>query len=161
MSTKRPIFLYILLAALFAITLVYQVRYVPDFLSRERANVPFFAMRPGTNKVYMASRNTVTSGVRNGDALLAINGVPYRGSAQLGRAFNEAQPGSALTVTIAPSDSPQAEHTVPLPVTEEQFGSWDAVSDTVVGLLLPAVSLVLGFWVAFRRPREPDRYRRP
>jgi hypothetical protein len=82
LSTKRPIFLYILLAALFAITLVYQGRYVPDFLSRERANVPFFAVRPGTNQVYMASPNTVASGVRNGDALVAINGVPFSGTAQ-------------------------------------------------------------------------------
>jgi phosphoserine phosphatase RsbU/P len=155
LSTKRPIFLYILLAGLFAITLVYQGRYIPDFLSRERVNVPFFQVRPGTDRVFMASRNTVTSGIRNGDALVAINGVPFSGTAQLARAFNEAQPGSALTVTLVPADAPGSQRTVSLPATREEFRSWDVISDLVVGLLLPAVSLLLGFWVAFRRPSDP------
>jgi phosphoserine phosphatase RsbU/P len=42
-----------------------------------------------------------------------------------------------------------------LPVTAGQLKSWDTASDVVLGFFLPAVSLLLGFWVAFRRPRDP------
>jgi sigma-B regulation protein RsbU (phosphoserine phosphatase) len=40
-------------------------------------------------------------------------------------------------------------------VTKSDFESWDVVSDFVVGFVLPFMSLLLGFWVAFRRPRDP------
>ena len=36
MPTRRPVFLYSLLAALFAITLLYQVRYLPDVVRSQR-----------------------------------------------------------------------------------------------------------------------------
>jgi hypothetical protein len=54
-------------------------------------------------------------------------------------------------LTIVPAnDSAGAERTISLPVTKSRFASWDVVSDSVVGFLLPATSLLLGFWVAFR-----------
>jgi hypothetical protein len=59
-------------------------------------------------------------------------------------------------LTIVPANDPAgAERTISLPVTKSRFASWDVVSDSVVGYLLPATSLLLGFWVAFRRPRDP------
>ena len=33
--------------------------------------------------------------------------------------------------------------------------SWADLSTFVIQMLLPAVSLLLGFWVVFRRPRDP------
>ncbi len=48
MPIKRPIFLYSLLATLFAITLLYQVRYLPDLFRRETLNFPFFFVDPGS-----------------------------------------------------------------------------------------------------------------
>ena len=47
------------------------------------------------------------------------------------------------------------QRNISLPVTLTRFGSWDVATDLVVGFFLPAMSLVLGFWVAFRRPRDP------
>ena len=42
MPTKRPVFLYSVLAFIFAITLVYQARYLPDIIHRESTDAPFF-----------------------------------------------------------------------------------------------------------------------
>jgi sigma-B regulation protein RsbU (phosphoserine phosphatase) len=59
-------------------------------------------------------------------------------------------------VTIVPAHAPAGgQRTISLPVTRSGFESWDVGSDFVVGFLLPFVSLLLGFWVAFRRPRDP------
>ncbi|HET6220203.1 MAG TPA: GAF domain-containing SpoIIE family protein phosphatase [Acidobacteriaceae bacterium] len=157
MPIKRPIFLYSLLAALFAITLLYQARYLPDFVHQEARNFPFFFVEPGSNRISLATREASGVGIHNGDRLLAINGVPYTGTAVPGRAFAAAKVGIPLLVTVAPANAAPGEgqRTISLPVTRSRFTTWDFLRDLVVGFLLPAVSLLLGFWVAFRRPRDP------
>ena len=73
-----------------------------------------------------------------------------------GRAFAAAEIGVPLVVTIAPQTPPRLTASEPsLSRSPVALTSWDVVSDLVVGFLLPAVSLLLGFWVAFRRPRDP------
>jgi sigma-B regulation protein RsbU (phosphoserine phosphatase) len=154
--TKRPTFLYTLLATLFAITLLYQVRYLPDFVHREARNFPFFFVESGSHRVFMVTPETSRLGIHNGDQLLAVNGVPYTGTGVLGRAFLTTEPAIPLEMTIAPANAPGGgQRTVVLPVTKARFNSWDISSDLVIGFLLPAVSLLLGFWVALRRPRDP------
>jgi sigma-B regulation protein RsbU (phosphoserine phosphatase) len=61
-----------------------------------------------------------------------------------------------MVVTIAPKNGNDSDQrTIALPVTAESRNSWDALSTFVVQILLPAVSLLLGFWVVYRRPRDP------
>ena len=156
MPIKRPIFLYSLLAILFLITLVYQVRYLPDFARRETKHFPFFFVESGSNRIDFATPESGQFGIHTGDQLLAVNGVPFRGTGELGRAFEDVQVGVPLVMTIRAKDTPAGgQQNVSLPVTAEQLASWDTAADLVVGFLLPAVSLLLGFWVAFRRPRDP------
>jgi phosphoserine phosphatase RsbU/P len=153
---KRPTFLYSLLAVLFAITLLYQLRYVPDLIRHEQIHVPFFSLDPGSNSMTLVTPESSGLGIQKGDRLLSINGEPFTGTGQLGRAFAAAQPGVPLAVTIVPKNAPAgAQRNISLPVTSTQWTFWDASSDFVIELLLPAVSLLLGFWVAFRRPRDP------
>ncbi len=156
MPVKRPIFLYSLLAGLFAITLLYQARYLPDFVHGEARSFPFFFVDSGSNRISLVTRETTGLGIHNGDQLLAVNGVPYTGTAVPGRAFATAQAGTPLLVTIVPANTPGGgQRTISLPVTQSRLTSWDISSDLVVGILLPAVSLLLGFWVAIRRPSDP------
>ncbi len=155
MPTKRPIFLYSLLAVLFAVNLLYRVFYLPDFIHREGSNFPFFFVESGSNGIDLTTPKAAAFGIHNGDQLLAVNGVAYTGTGVLGRAFTKAEPGTPLVVTIVPAHSAGGQRTISLPVTRSGFESWDVVSDFVVGFLLPFVSLLLGFWVAFRRPRDP------
>jgi phosphoserine phosphatase RsbU/P len=154
--TKRPIFLYSVLAVLFAVNVLYRVFYLPDFIHREVLNFPFFFVESGSNGIVFATPKAAGFGIHNADHLIAVNGVKYTGTGVLGRAFTKAEAGNPLMVTIIPVDAPgSAPRTISLPVTKSNFESWDVVSDFVVGFLLPFVSLLLGFWVAFRRPRDP------
>jgi sigma-B regulation protein RsbU (phosphoserine phosphatase) len=155
MPIKRPIFLYSLLATLFVITLLYQVRYFPDFVRREARHFPFFFVGSGTDQIDLTTPEAVSFGIHKDDRLIAVQGEPYSGNALLGRAFAGAQVGVPLVMTIAPKDAPEERRVVSLPVTAGRFESWDTASDFVIGFLLPAISLLLGFWVAFRRPRDP------
>jgi sigma-B regulation protein RsbU (phosphoserine phosphatase) len=156
MPTKRPIFLYSLLAVLFAVNLLYRVFYLPAFLHGEALNFPFFFVESGSNGIDLATPKAVDLGIHNADHLVAVNGTAYTGTGVLGHAFTKAEAGTPLVVTIVPAHAPAGgQRTISLPVTKSNFESWDVVSDFVVGFLLAFLSLVLGFWVAFRRPRDP------
>jgi len=153
---KRPIFLYSLLAALAAITLVYACAYIPDLLHRETQQFPFFFVEGGSNRIAYTTMEAASLGVHNGDHLLAVNGTAYSGSGLLAHAFKTAEAGVPLVVTIAPAGaSAGSPRTISLPVASQPFNSWEVWSDLVVVMLLPAVSLLLGFWVGFRRPYDP------
>jgi phosphoserine phosphatase RsbU/P len=154
--TKRPIFLYSLLAALFAITLVYQCAYIPDLVHRETRDFPFFFVQGGSDQIEMTSAEAAAFGIHNGDRLLTVNGVPYTGSALLAHAFKTAEPGVPLVFTIAPKEASSGDQrTISFPVTSQPLISWTVAGDLVVELLLPVLSLLLGFWVGFRRPYDP------
>jgi sigma-B regulation protein RsbU (phosphoserine phosphatase) len=154
--TRRPVFLYSLLAALFAIALLYQVRYLPDLVRSQGIQSPFFFVSTGSNRVAYSTPEDAAYGIHTGDRLLAVNGVPFTGSGVLGHAQAMRRPGVPMAVTIAPKNGNDTDQrTIALPVTAKSRNSWDAWSAYVVQLLLPAVSLLLGFWVVFRRPRDP------
>ena len=156
MPTKRPVFLYSLLAALFVITLLYQAGYLPDFVRGEVLHCPTFFAESGSNRISFATAEAAGYGIHDGDHLLSVNDVPYTGTGVLGQAFRSATVGVPLRVTIVPKDSPaDAQRNISLPVTSVRLNTWGALSDLVVSFLLPALSLLLGFWVAFRRPRDP------
>jgi sigma-B regulation protein RsbU (phosphoserine phosphatase) len=150
---KRPIFLYSVLTTLFAITLLYQIRYLPDFIHRETVQFPFFFVDAGSDQISFATPEAGAFGVRNGDHLLAVNGVPFAGTGVLGQAFKNTRVGIPLVITVLPKDG--AQRSISLPVTSSRLYSWGTSSDLVVEVLVPGLSLLLGFWVAFRRPRDP------
>lgn len=154
--TRRPVFLYSLLAALFAITVLYQVRYLPDVVRSQRIDSPFFFVDAGSNRIVLTTSESVSYGIHTGDRLLAVDGVSFTGSGVLGHARAMRRPGVPMVVTIAPKNGNDSDQrTIALPVTAESRNSWDALSAFVVQILLPAVSLLLGFWVVYRRPRDP------
>jgi sigma-B regulation protein RsbU (phosphoserine phosphatase) len=154
--TKRPVFLYCLLAIVLVVTVVYQIRYLPEFVQRNETEAPSFFVAFGSNHLRYVSPEAAALGLHSDDALLAVNGEPYTGTSVLSRAFTTTRVGVPLQITILPRNhSRGGAQTIALPVTAGRFPSWDTSSDLVVGILLPLVSLLLGFWVAFRRPRDP------
>jgi phosphoserine phosphatase RsbU/P len=154
--TRRPVFLYSLLAALFAITLLYQVRYLPDLVRNSRIDSPFFFVDYGTNRISFVTPESVAYGIHSGDRLLAVNGLPFTGTGVLGRALETRRAGVPMVITIVPKNGPDSDQrTITLPVKAAPGFSWDTSSTFLIKVVLPAVSLLLGFWVAFRRPRDP------
>ena len=73
--TKRPIFHYSLLATLFAVTLLYQAAYFPDFVRRETKHFPFFFVESGSNGIDLATPKAAGFGIHNADQLIAVNGT--------------------------------------------------------------------------------------
>ncbi len=151
---KRPIFRYAALALLFATTLAYEVRYIRDVFRSEQVDVPFFLIESATNRIAFAAPEATRHGVHNGDAVFAINGVPYTGSSVLGGARAQAHPGVPIVLTLrSPAD--RSERAVSVPVGEGHPKFWSYVGDLGLQFVLPALCLLLGFWVAFLRPRDP------
>jgi len=153
---KRPLFRYSVLAFLFAATLVYEARYLHDVLRDARTNVEAVAPAPGSNRIQYLDPGAVRAGIHAGDLLLAVNGVPYTGTGMLGDALAHARPGVAIQLTILSQGAGGGgERTVSLPVTQTPIQSWELASNLMLYFLLPAASLLLGFWVAAVRPRDP------
>lgn len=127
-----------------------------DILGDSNKNVAGGVPEPGNNRIQYVDPDAVRAGIHAGDLLLAVNGVPYTGTAMLGDALAHTRPGAAIQLTILSKGAARAgERTVSLPVTQtpNQFG--ELASNLMLYFLLPGISLVLGFWVAAVRPRDP------
>jgi phosphoserine phosphatase RsbU/P len=153
---KRPIFRYCLLAFLFAITVAYEVPYLHDVLRDEGRSVPFFAIESGTDRVGTASKEALQAGIHRGDEVVSIDGRPYHGLADWARPLADRSIGGTIAVGLRPADpSAGSERVVVLPVKRIPIDPWKLAASLTLYFLLPAVCVLLGFWVAFRRPRDP------
>ena len=156
MPTNPPIFRYAVLGFLFVITLAYEVRYTSDVLRDETIDVPFFLPEAASNRIGFVRPAAVSAGLHVGDLLVAVNGTPYTGTGVLGAALAHARPGIPIILAITSSGSTgPAERTVSIPVSQNQPTFWELSGDLALHFLLPAVCLLLGFWVALVRPRDP------
>jgi sigma-B regulation protein RsbU (phosphoserine phosphatase) len=152
--TKRPIFRYCVLAFLFAITLAYEIPYLHDVLW-DKTKVPLFTMQLATDRVAYADKDAAAAGIHKGDEILAIDGRPYHGLGDWAQPMAETAAGHDISVTMRSADSGGAEHTVVLPVRPKQIDYWEILAESTLYFLLPGVCVLLGFWVAFQRPRDP------
>jgi phosphoserine phosphatase RsbU/P len=151
---KRPIFRYCVLALLFAGTVAYEIPYLHDILA-DNTSIPFFAPELASDRVGIASREAVQAGINKGDEVLSINGRPYRGLSDWAVPFDDTPAGQSLTVVLRSADPSSSERTVVLPVTTKPVEYWKTVVQVTLYFLLPAVCVLLGFWVAVQRPRDP------
>jgi sigma-B regulation protein RsbU (phosphoserine phosphatase) len=155
---QRPIFRYALLALLFLITMMYEVRYTRDVFRFERVDIPAVSLDEGSNSVKSVDSDAANAGLKTGDMVLTVNGLPYTGTGVAAEAQSHAQPGIPILLTVrsrATASSGSGERTVSLPVTARQPTAGDMAADLMLLVLLPALCLFLGFWVAFVRPRDP------
>ena len=156
MPIKRPILRYSFLAFLFAITVAYEAPYLRDVLRGENRSVASFAIGAGTDRVSSASKEAIQAGIHRGDEVVSIDGQPYRGLADWAHPFADAAVGDKITVGLRPADpSAGTERIIELPVTARRVDPWDLAAILTLYFLLPAACVLLGFWVAFKRPRDP------
>lgn len=150
MPSKRPIFRYLLLAFLLLITVAYEGAYWRTMLRLHRFDFPTIAMKAATDQldVKNSSRH---SGLQDGDRLLAVNGIPYRGAATLYSAYHHAQVGVPILLEV---ESKGTIRTVALPVNLAHSSFWGEVANAILNFLLPALCLLLGFWVVAVRPHD-------
>ena len=96
-------------------------------------------------------------GLRKGDLLVSVDGVPYTAAHIVDEALARPHPDGRLTVTVrSPGDG--EDRTLRIPLTTFQASGANSGSSLVLRLviyvLMPWFCLILGFWVAAVRPRD-------
>jgi phosphoserine phosphatase RsbU/P len=152
--TKRPILRYCVLVFLFAITLAYELPYLYDVLW-DKTKVPLFTMQLATDRVAYADKDAEAAGIRKGDEVLAIDGRPYSGLGDWAQPMEDTPAGRDITVTLRSAGSGGVEQTVVLPVRPKKIDYWEILAESTLYFFLPGVCILLGFWVAVQRPRDP------
>ena len=159
-----PILQYGCLALLFVVAAGYQAQAVlhsfPWYFHREAAAYPFIPnYEKGHPVAQIVGLSAQRAGVKQGDILLAVNGRPFRGLAVFGEAMRLDRPGDSLTVEIlTPGDPSSRSATILLePVSSPPF-NWTGASILALKLVMPTFCILMGFWVAAVRPRDPSAW---
>src|SRR5262249_15514478 len=93
------------------------------------------------------------AGLRKGDRILSLGGQAYGGRKTMAEALEAARPGDALAVEVERAGGTTETHAVRL-ARDPERGRAGHVIGVAVGIVLPVVSLALGFSVAFLRPYD-------
>ena len=103
------------------------------------------------------------AGLKEGDRLLEIHGVPYSGKRQIvtltGGSKDFVHAGDALSVMVRRVDGSEYRakiHTVAGKASQKTFNLEWAI--TFLQLLPPIICLLIGYWVVFAKPDEPNAW---
>jgi phosphoserine phosphatase RsbU/P len=148
--SRRPILRYCILAFLLIITVAYESAYWRTMIRLNRFDFPTVVMKITSNEIDVqnSSRNI---GLQTGDRLIAVNGAPYRGESTLYSAYNHARVGVPILLEV---ESAGTVHTIAMRVALAHASFWDMVANAILNFLLPALCLLLGFWVVAVRPHD-------
>ncbi len=159
MKKKPPVAQYFVLGLLFFAACAYQVRATiaafPSFLDRGVAKWPFIpGYSHGEPTAAFVGPEAYKAGVRENDVVAGVNGQPFTGLAVFGEAMAKAKPGDTLEITLRTPGS-NTERTAKIPLTApSRTINWAVAAVIMLKVVLPVFSILLGFWVAFVRPRD-------
>jgi sigma-B regulation protein RsbU (phosphoserine phosphatase) len=159
MKKKPPVAQYFVLGLLFFAACAYQVRATiaafPGFLDRGVAKWPFIpGYSHGEPTAAFVGPEAYKAGVRENDVVAGVNGQPFTGLAVFGEAMAKAKPGDTLEITLRTPGS-NTERTAKIPLTTpSRTINWAVAAVIMLKVVLPVFSILLGFWVAFVRPRD-------
>ncbi len=162
-ARRRPTLLYFVLAVLAVFTFSYEVRLTyqnfPEWFGRaDAARRPFFADAAGTEPIRISflTNEAADAGLKSGDELVAVNGRPAVGTAVFGEAMHAARVGDVLRVIVR-RQGETSERTASITLRSgsvHYYSVWFVMALTLV-VIVPLLSLGIGFWVAAVRPRDP------
>ncbi len=160
-AKNPPIFQYVCLSLLFTLASAYQIRSTlfsfPDYFHLHAAAYPLVVEYvKGKPIVVQAAPH---SGVEENDILVAVNGRPFTGFAVFGEAMRHAKPGDTLTVQVrSPGTTVIRTAAIRLAQVVSPRNVWEAATNIVIKLVMPAFCILLGFWVVAVRPRDPSAW---
>jgi len=159
--TKQYLFAYVGLVLLFLISATVRVRSTADQLDSllhgtERARAPI-DLRDPESTIISVTEEAAAAGIQKGDVLTAVNGVPYTGMSDLFVPLHRAKRGDSLNLEVQrPSSGPTHNATVTLGASRSRPATnRDWVLAVVVGMMMPVLCQLLGFWVVAVRIRDP------
>ncbi len=144
---------YILLATVAVLAITAQTTYTVDVLRYMNGEYPAnpFGMRGPWPSIRWLHSSGETAGLRIGDRVIAIDGRPPQGLADLASAVRGREPGADLPVSVERDGKP-AEYHVRIAAVGGHPRWYYAI---VVWFLMPWLSILLGLWVAAVRARDP------
>jgi sigma-B regulation protein RsbU (phosphoserine phosphatase) len=154
-----PLFLLFILSA---VVYVQHARPIVSSLVRIASPSGFvrypFELQKGAVAVMLPEAES--AGMRTGDVIVAVDGVELRDGVNMTEQLNAHQPGDTVVYTVRrEGDSGPAQIDIPVEGVKLTMTFKNVATNfatTVLFLLcLPALSFVLGFYVAFVRPRDP------
>jgi phosphoserine phosphatase RsbU/P len=149
-----------LIAVLAVFAVAYQARAVGDIVRSLRdpggqVRAPF---RPESisGRVGEVRDEATAAGLRPGDRVVTVGGRSYVGHKTMADALRDARPGDVLPIGVERRDG--AESIYSAIRLEADYPGGRPLSETMLGvalgIVLPVVSLLLGFAVALRRPHD-------
>ena len=148
---------YVALIALFLIAVAYQFRTLelrfPQWFGAHFIQWPFMldAEDQPNFKLMFLERNARDAGLRQGDELIALNGVSVPSRSVYSDMLSASQPGDIIDVTFQRQGKQPEEH-APVRLAERK-GKTNALA-VLYFAGMPALCLGLGFWVVIMRPRD-------
>jgi phosphoserine phosphatase RsbU/P len=155
--------LYLLLAAYILASMTYYCAGVGKFLDQyfnpgHHAHAPFeFDIDSLAVKSVRPEAKAV--GLTSGDILTSLDGAPYSGQAQWLKIIRNSHPGDDLTVGVRKPNGGQATVVIPLndkTTSPNRAREW--LTYLLVICLPTLLSLLIGYWVAFARPHDPNAW---
>ena len=137
---------------------------IGDFNLRDQVQAPFNLYG---NLIASAETAALHAGVAKGDTVLAINKLPFTGQALWQRIRWYAHPGDTITLLVRKQNGITLNATIPLQGYPKGWSVEDPpVPTTVAGaifvlliiLVIPLFCLLLGVWVVFARPFDPNAW---
>jgi len=139
-----------LLLVLFAITLLSQITFTIDVVRTLSGDYPVKPVVLGAPwpTITSLSEPALAAGLRRGDHVIAIEGLPPRAAGDMARAVRVKHPGDRVTITVE-RDGRQVEFRPSL----QPLSIWWSFA-LIILIFMPWLSILLGFWVAAMRPRD-------
>ncbi len=146
---------YIVLAALFVCACLHQGAETWNFLHKLTKSGDVVA-EPFSIQVATA---TIGSGELRGDRVLAIDGYPFTAYEQWIRILESGHPGDHVRLLLSKPSGQAVERVLILASERSQNRSLaDILTSTILSIFIPVLAIVLGFSVAFIRPRDGNAW---
>jgi phosphoserine phosphatase RsbU/P len=161
-SKKPPTLQYICLAILFVLVCAYQARAMrycfPEMYHLQAVGWPFIpSYTAGQPHATFALPYALDAGIKEADIVVAINGKPFTATALYGEAIAHAAAGDTMQVTVrTPGEAAPRTVNVTLQPHRLFLSSAGIVMVVTLKIVLPVFCILLGFWVAAVRPRDPS-----
>lgn len=160
-SLGRPVRQYVALCGLFVLAIGYQVLESRDIFHGLRQpggsyDLPF-AVDPLTARV-TDPVSTEKWGIHRGDVLVAVDNVPYTGTHVLDDGLKRPHPNGTLALTTRTSNGGglSATSKLQIPLLQPHAPTRPVVITMILlYVIMPFFCVILGFWVAMARPRDP------
>jgi phosphoserine phosphatase RsbU/P len=159
MKSKATAGLYVLLIVLATLSMVYYIAGVlalrEEFFHAGRYARAPFDFRDDGQTLRDLRKEATAAGLSDGDFLLAINGVPFTGDAQIHDLLWHANPGKVVGVSARTASGKVREVQIRLAPREGpdfSLSGYIAFLTPVLGV--PLLGLLVGYWVVAARPRD-------